>query len=544
MKKLVKEFVREMVKGKEMNVLRADGSHMSVKCGLTRSLDTLRIKSGAETRHLSLNEVEKVLQGAPEELSDLETPLDEACATLVLQNECISFKFMEQEKAELFTLKYRGYILCESKAGSADGLEEHPKLAFPVLVPNAKGLQAALDAGAKEVTLLAAASDTFAKKNTNCTVEENLERAAVALQVAAASQCHVRAAISVCLGCPYEGEVPAQRVAQVASRLLEGGCQEVVICDTIGTGTAASVRKVLEAVEGAGIPIDRVGVHFHDTYGQAVANTLAALQFGVAKVDAAVGGVGGCPFAGPGASGNAATEDILQLLQGLEVETGLNFSKLAETGEWLTSHILQKGNGSKAGPATLRQRRPAPQRSVDSPRRPLDGVRVLEVGPGLVAGGWTGATLAYFGAEVVKVEPPEVGDGIRKWRILDSQTQTSLWWQSIARNKRSLALDLRQPKGRELLKKLTGHADVLVENFKPGTLERWGMAPETLRQENPGLIVARVSGYGQTGPKSRGCNLGGHLICRHVVTLSCSDYSWFTHCFEHSQSQLAWVVAV
>eukprot|EP00913_Durusdinium_trenchii_P030690 g28744.t1 len=111
---------------------------------------------------------------------------------------------------------------------------------------------------------------------------------------------------------------------------------------------------------------------------QAVANTLAALQFGVAKVDAAVGGVGGCPFAGPGASGNAATEDILQLLQGLEVETGLNFSKLAETGEWLTSHILQKGNGSKAGPATLRQRRPAPQRSVDSPRRPLDGVRVLE----------------------------------------------------------------------------------------------------------------------------------------------------------------------
>lgn len=104
MKKLVKEFVREMVKGKEMNVLRADGSHMSVKCGLTRSLDTLRIKSGAETRHLSLNEVEKVLQGAPEELSDLETPLDEACATLVLQNECISFKFMEQEKAELFTL--------------------------------------------------------------------------------------------------------------------------------------------------------------------------------------------------------------------------------------------------------------------------------------------------------------------------------------------------------------------------------------------------------------------------------------------------------
>ena len=398
--------------------------------------------------------------------------------------------------------------MADAKEILKSSLQEHsPKgLVFPVLVPNAKGLQAALAAGAREVTLLAAASDTFAQRNTNCTVDENLDRAKVVLQEAETAKCSVRAAISVCLGCPYEGHVAPQRVAQVAKRLLEDGCEEVVICDTIGTGTAATVWDVLEALEGHGIPMEKVGVHFHDTYGQAVANTLAALQFGVAKVDAAVGGVGGCPFAGPGVSGNVATEDVVQLLHGLGVSTGLDLVELSETGQWLTTEVLGKGNGSRAGPATLR-RQPSKSllkdsgRSKGSSKRPLEGLQVLEVGPGLVAGGWTGATLAYFGAEVVKVEPPKEGDALRKWRKLDG-SGTSLWWQSIARNKRSLALDLRQPEGRQVLKRLVGQADVLIENFKPGTLERWDMAPDTLRKDNPGLVVARVSGYGQTGPKS------------------------------------------
>lgn len=410
--------------------------------------------------------------------------------------------------------------MADAKEILQSSIKEHaPGCVFPVLVPNAKGLQAALAAGAKEVTLLAAASDTFAQRNTNCTVEENLQRAKAVLEAAKEAQCAVRAAISVCLGCLYKGEVSPKRVAQVACRLLEDGCEEVVVCDTIGTGTAASVWRLLEALEGSGVPMEKVGVHFHDTYGQAVANTLAALQFGVAKVDAAVGGVGGCPFAGPGVSGNVATEDVVQLLHGLGVETGLDLLQLSEAGQWLSSHVLQKGNGSRAGPATLRRHAPGAQPRPETAAAsgfssgPLKGLRVLEVGPGLVAGGWTGATLAYFGAEVVKVEPPEVGDGLRKWRQLDGEG-TSLWWQSIARNKRSLALDLRQPEGRQLLRQLAGHADVLVENFKPGTLERWDMAPETLRQQNPGLIVARVSGYGQTGPKSR--DPGFASVCEGV----------------------------
>ncbi|CAJ1357786.1 unnamed protein product [Effrenium voratum] len=313
--------------------------------------------------------------------------------------------------------------LVPQMADAADVLQaclaQHPLVAFPVLVPNARGLEAALAAGAKEATLLTAASDTFAQKNTNCTVEENLQRAAAVLQRAKAAHCSVRGAISVCLGCPYEGEVPARRVAQVASRLLEDGCQEVLICDTIGTGTAGSVQRVLEELRGADIPMDRVGVHFHDTYGQAVANTLVALQFGVTKVDAAVGGVGGCPFAGPGASGNVATEDLLQLLEGLGVHTGLDMTKLAETGQWLTEQVLGRPNGgagktsevqakacananiTTAGGAQsvggLWARLMEPQASGDCDLWVLDLWRVAGQVLHLA-----GATLAYFGAEVVK----------------------------------------------------------------------------------------------------------------------------------------------
>lgn len=399
--------------------------------------------------------------------------------------------------------------LVPQMADAADVLKscvaEHPDVRFPVLLLNLRGLEAALAAGAKEVTLLAAASDTFAQKNTNCTVEENLERARAVMERAQQASCSVRAAISVCLGCPYEGEVPPRQVAKVAARLHEAGCEELLICDTTGVGTAAGVRRVLEEVAGTGVPMEQIGVHFHDTYGQAVANTLAALQFGVLRVDAAAGGVGGCPFAGPGASGNVATEDVLRLLEGLGVETGIQALSLAQTGQWLTVHVLGKENGAKAGPALLRAEgsaEPAQRSKEPSTSRPLQGLKVLEVGPGLVAGGWTGATLAYFGAEVVKVEPPGTGDGIRTWRLCEDQTGNSLWWQSIARNKRSLALDLRSPKGRALLRRLICQVDVLVENFKPGTLEKWGMSPESLRKDNPGLVVARVSGYGQTGPKS------------------------------------------
>merc|ERR1740129_1438401 len=396
---------------------------------------------------------------------------------------------------------------------------------YPVVVPNLRGLRAASAAGAREVTIVAAASDTFARKNTNCTVDQTLERAAEIVSVSRELGVVVRSAISVCFGCPYEGHVPPTRVAEVAARLLDMGCQELAICDTIGSASPASMVHVLEALQVGGVHVQSVAVHLHDTYGQAVANFLVALQHGVAMAYTAVGGLGGCPFAGPGASGNVATEDIVHLLDSLGVETGVDLPSLAATGSWVCRDVLgREVSSSKVGIALERTTRSAhaavasahsttvpgfgpgggdTASSRDStPRLPLAGIRVIEVGPGLIGGGWVGATLAYFGAEVIKIEPPDGGDGIRKWRHLDGPGGDSLWWQSIARNKQSVAIDLRVHGGRTLLQSLACTAHVLVENFKPGTLERWGMGPGELRKNNPGLVIARLSGYGQTGPKA------------------------------------------
>eukprot|EP00928_Gymnodinium_smaydae_P015560 TRINITY_DN15762_c0_g1_i1.p1 TRINITY_DN15762_c0_g1~~TRINITY_DN15762_c0_g1_i1.p1 ORF type:complete len:791 (-),score=142.30 TRINITY_DN15762_c0_g1_i1:88-2460(-) len=409
---------------------------------------------------------------------------------------------------------------------ASDGFLTASDVAYPVLVPNLRGFETAALAGAREITVLASASDTFAQKNTKCTVEENLERAGAILKAAEQKGIRSRGAVAACLGCPFEGAVAPGSVIKVVSRLLELGCEEVAICDTIGVATPASMAGLLGEMLSAGIPVDKIAVHLHDTYGQATANLLVALQHGVHRADAAAGGLGGCPFAGPGASGNAAMEDVVYLLNGLGVETGVDIDSLAETGEWICHDVLNKVNGSKAGGALRRQAIASASRKANNAtssassstsddktaaapedvqmqkRLPLAGIRVVEVGPGLIAGGWTGATLAYFGADVIKVEPPTAGDGIRKWRHLDQPGGDSLWWQSIARNKQSIALDLRKEEGRTLLRRLAQCADVLVENFKPGTLEKWNLAPSDLRKGNPRLVVARVSGYGQTGPKS------------------------------------------
>ncbi len=218
--------------------------------------------------------------------------------------------------------------------------------AYPVLVPNEKGLEAALAAGVEEIAVFGAASESFSRKNINCSIDESLERFRPVAARALERGLKVRGYVSCVLGCPYEGAVEPAKVAEVSARLAEIGCYEVSLGDTIGTGTPAKARAMVEAV-AARVPVERLALHFHDTYGQALANILACLETGVSVVDSSVAGLGGCPYA-KGASGNVATEDVLYMLDGLGIETGADLSSVAETGSWI-SDALGRPNGSKVG---------------------------------------------------------------------------------------------------------------------------------------------------------------------------------------------------
>jgi isopropylmalate/homocitrate/citramalate synthase len=213
------------------------------------------------------------------------------------------------------------------------GIRRKPGVIYPVLVPNMKGLDAAIAAGVEEVVVFGAATESFSKRNTNCTIDEGLARFEEVAQAAIAKGIRVRGDISVCLGCPYEGEVDPAAVVHVAKVLDAMGCYEITVCDTIGTGTAGKTRTVIEAV-AQHIPVERIAGHFHDTYGQALTNIYAALECGVATFDSSVAGLGGCPYA-KGATGNVATEDVLYLLDGLGIETGVDMTKLIAAGEFI-----------------------------------------------------------------------------------------------------------------------------------------------------------------------------------------------------------------
>ena len=227
-------------------------------------------------------------------------------------------------------------------------IRRKPGVSYPVLVPNRKGLDAALAAGAQEVVVFGAATETFSRKNTNCSIAEGLARFSEVCQEALAHGVKVRGDISVCLGCPYEGQVRPEAVVRVARELDAMGCYEITIADTIGTGTPGATRAVLEAVMKH-ISASRIAGHFHDTYGQAVANVYAALECGVATFDASVAGLGGCPYA-KGATGNVATEDVLYMLDGLGIETGVDMAKLAAAGEYICG-VLGRPTHSKAARA-------------------------------------------------------------------------------------------------------------------------------------------------------------------------------------------------
>ncbi|BCR04916.1 3-hydroxy-3-isohexenylglutaryl-CoA/hydroxy-methyl glutaryl-CoA lyase [Desulfuromonas versatilis] len=224
------------------------------------------------------------------------------------------------------------------------GLRRRPGVAFPVLVPNLQGLEAAREAGAEEIAVFGAASESFSRKNINCSIAESLERFAAVIAKAQGYGMRVRGYVSCVLGCPYQGEIAPQAVVGVAARLLELGCYEVSLGDTIGVGTPAKAQALLEAVARE-VPVERLAVHFHDTYGQALANVLAALEKGVAVVDSSVAGLGGCPYA-KGASGNLASEDLLYMLNGLGIETGVDLGALIAAGDYI-SGLLGRPSRSK-----------------------------------------------------------------------------------------------------------------------------------------------------------------------------------------------------
>jgi isopropylmalate/homocitrate/citramalate synthase len=221
-----------------------------------------------------------------------------------------------------------------------------PGTRYPVLVPNLTGFERALDAGATEIAVFAAASESFSLKNTNCSIDESMQRLEPVAELAKARGIWVRAYVSCVLGCPYEGEVEAENVAAVCERLLQMGCDEVSLGDTIGVGTPAVANALVKTVSAV-VPVGQLAVHFHDTYGQALANILACLDAGVRIIDSSVAGLGGCPYA-RGASGNVASEDVVYMLHGLGLSTGIDLDELANTGDWVSKQ-LQRPNNSKAG---------------------------------------------------------------------------------------------------------------------------------------------------------------------------------------------------
>jgi hydroxymethylglutaryl-CoA lyase len=217
------------------------------------------------------------------------------------------------------------------------GIKKYPGVNYPVLVPNKQGFESALSVGVKEIAVFTTASEMFSQKNTNCSVKESVLRLNEVMQLAKKHNIRVRGYVSCVLGCPYEGDVSFEKTAALAQALIDMGCYEVSLGDTIGVGTAFKTKQLIETVAKR-VPMEKLAVHFHDTYGQAIANIYAALSLGISTVDSSVAGLGGCPYA-KGASGNVATEDVLYQLNGLGIETGVDLKKLIQAGQYITQQI-------------------------------------------------------------------------------------------------------------------------------------------------------------------------------------------------------------
>ena len=228
------------------------------------------------------------------------------------------------------------------------GIARRPGVSYPVLVPGMQGFEAAVAAGAEEIAVFGAASEAFSRHNINCSIAESLERFAPVIAASRQRNIMVRGYVSCVLGCPYQGDVAPESVAQVALRLLEMGCYEISLGDTIGFGTPLKVQTLVKKVTEV-VPLHQLAVHFHDTYGQALANILASLEVGISVVDSSVAGLGGCPYA-KGAAGNVASEDLLYMLNGMGVETGVDLNELIAAGLYISKY-LGRQSGSKVAQA-------------------------------------------------------------------------------------------------------------------------------------------------------------------------------------------------
>lgn len=229
------------------------------------------------------------------------------------------------------------------------GINKKEGISYPMLVPNMKGLEAALEAGVKEIAIFAAASESFSQKNINCSIEESIARFQQVVATAHQENIKIRGYLSCVMGCPYEGDIKPEKVVEVANRILnETGCYEISLGDTVGVGTPIKARNLIELIS-KDIPVEQLAAHFHDTYGQALSNLHAVLECGVSVIDSSVSGLGGCPYA-KGASGNVATEDVLYMLQGMGIQTGVDMTRLIEAGEYI-SEFLGRESGSKVARA-------------------------------------------------------------------------------------------------------------------------------------------------------------------------------------------------
>ena len=233
------------------------------------------------------------------------------------------------------------------------GILREPGVCYSVLTPNLQGFEAALVSRPDEIVVFGAASEAFSQRNINCSIAQSIERFAPVVAAARAAGIHVRAAMSCVVGCPYEGDVPPERVGYLARLLKDIGVQHVGVADTIGVGTPLKVQRALEATLQH-FELDAVSGHYHDTYGQALANTLASLQMGIWQFDASVAGLGGCPYA-RGATGNVATEDLVFMLQGMGIDTGIDLDRLVDAGQFISAHLQRRPN-SRAATALLNKR--------------------------------------------------------------------------------------------------------------------------------------------------------------------------------------------